>query len=184
MRIVVIGTSGAGKTTLVRQISARLGLMHIELDAINWQPGWRALCRDDPAEFARRVSAAIATDRWVADGNYGSVRTMLWRRATHLVWLDYERPLIMVRVIRRSVSRAVSRRALWPGTGNRESWRHWIRADHPIRWAWRTWGKFRQETEAQLRLPAHAHLLVHRLRRPRQARQLLADLGAFAERMR
>ena len=44
MRIVVVGTSGAGKTTLARRIAALLMLPHIELDAINWQPGWRAGC--------------------------------------------------------------------------------------------------------------------------------------------
>jgi len=37
MRIVVIGTSGAGKTTLARAIAARLSPPHVELDAINWQ---------------------------------------------------------------------------------------------------------------------------------------------------
>ena len=36
MRIVVVGTSGAGKTTLARRIAALLKLPHIELDAINW----------------------------------------------------------------------------------------------------------------------------------------------------
>jgi adenylate kinase family enzyme len=40
MRIVVVGTSGAGKTTLARRIAALLP--HIELDASNWQSG----CRD------------------------------------------------------------------------------------------------------------------------------------------
>jgi hypothetical protein len=48
----------------------------------------------------------------VTDGNYGGVRAMLWSRATHLVWLDYERPVIMFRVIRRSVWRAIDRREL------------------------------------------------------------------------
>ena len=35
MRIVVVGTSGAGKTALTRRIAALLELPHIELDAIN-----------------------------------------------------------------------------------------------------------------------------------------------------
>ena len=79
-RIVVIGTSGAGKTTLARKIAGRLGLPHIELDAINWQPGWRDLDRHDRPEFVRRVAQAIQAERWVADGNYASVRDVLWRR--------------------------------------------------------------------------------------------------------
>jgi adenylate kinase family enzyme len=47
MRIVVVGTSGAGKTTLARRIADRLQLPHIELDAINWQSEWRDLTRHD-----------------------------------------------------------------------------------------------------------------------------------------
>lgn len=28
---------------------------------------------------------------WVADGNYSTVRDVLWSRATHVVWLNYGR---------------------------------------------------------------------------------------------
>ena len=175
-RIIVIGTSGAGKTTLARKTAARLGLPHIELDAINWQPGWRDLDRHDQPEFVRRVALAVQAERWVADGNYGSVRDMLWRRATHLVWLDYERPVVMARVIVRSVYRATLRGELWAGTGNRERWRDFMRPSHPIRWAWSTWRQRRRETEERLRRPEFAHLVVFRLRRPAEARGVVNRL--------
>ena len=169
MRIVIFGTSGSGKTTMARDLAAALSLPLIELDMINWQPGWRGLSADDPDEFARRVDAATAGDRWVSDGNYGVVRSLLWTRATHLVWLDYQRHVIMTRVVRRSVMRAFDRRELWPGTGNRERWTHWFRASHPIRWAWSTWERRRVEAEARLSEPRYAHLSVVRLRHPREA---------------
>jgi adenylate kinase family enzyme len=79
MRIVVVGTSGAGKTTLARKIAALLVLPHIELDAINWQSGWRDLTRHDPEEFVRRVAEVIAAEAWVVDGNYGPVRDLVVR---------------------------------------------------------------------------------------------------------
>jgi hypothetical protein len=53
---------------------------------------------------------------------YGIVRDLVWRRATHLIWLDHDRPIIMYRVIRRSLVRAVLRTETW--AGNRERWRH------------------------------------------------------------
>ena len=182
MRIVVVGTSGAGKTTLARAIAARLELPHIELDAINWQSGWRDLARHDPDEFVRRVAEAIQVEAWVLDGNYGPVRDMVWQRATHLVWLDYERPVIMARVIRRSFLRAILRTELW--AGNRERWLHMLRPSHPIRWAWGTWGRRRRETVEQLGREEYARLVVLRLRRPAEAQRALGILAeaAHAER--
>src|SRR5258707_9298493 len=89
MRVVVFGTSGSGKTTPARRLAAALDLPCVELDAINWQPGWRSLSAIDPDRFVGRVDAATAAENWGADGNYAKVRELLWSRATHLVWLDY-----------------------------------------------------------------------------------------------
>ncbi len=180
MRIAVIGTAGAGKTTLARLIAARFNLPHIELDAINWQPGWRDLDRHDRDEFVKRVTAAVQAEAWVADGGYNSIRDILYRRATHLIWLDYERPVIMARVIRRSLVRAIARTELWAGTGNRERWHHLLRPSHPIRWAWTTWCRRRRETEERLLKEEYAHLIVSRLRHPREARRAVELLAVAA----
>jgi adenylate kinase family enzyme len=109
MRIVVVGTSGAGKTTMAREIAAALDLPCIELDRLNWNPNWEALCETDPNEFVRRVSEAIAANAWVSDGNYDLVRDLIWRRGTHLIWLDYGRGLVMYRVISGSKVRSFVR---------------------------------------------------------------------------
>jgi adenylate kinase family enzyme len=176
MRIVVIGTSGAGKTTLARDIAARFTLPHIELDAVNWQPDWRDLARHDPATFARRVAEVIQAEEWVVDGNYGAVRDAIWCRATHLVWLDYDRPAIMARVIGRSLLRVILRTRLW--AGNRERWHDLVQPSHPIRWAWSSWSRLRADTAAQLGRAEYAHLTVLRLRRPGEARDVAGRLRA------
>jgi adenylate kinase family enzyme len=174
MRIVVVGTSGSGKTTLAKALAAQFALPYIELDAVNWQPGWRDLSRTDPEEFIRRVTLAVAADTWVVDGNYGLVREFVWRRATHLVWLDYDRTVITYRVICRSLVRAILRTELW--AGNRERWLHMLRPSHPIRWAWSTWARRRREYEERIGRSDYAHLVVLRLRRPRDAEELLRQL--------
>ncbi|HEX2816469.1 MAG TPA: hypothetical protein VHN39_08745 [Phenylobacterium sp.] len=176
MRIVVMGTSGSGKTTLARRLAAALSLPRIELDAINWQPGWVALDQTDRPEFVRRVQAAIDGEAWVSDGNYSTVRPMLLARATHLVWLDFSRPVTMARVIRRSFIRAVTGDELWPGTGNREEFARWLDKDHPIRWAWDTFHARRARYEAAFADPALAHLSLCRIRSNRDADALLARL--------
>ena len=174
MRIVVVGTSGSGKTTLAKALAAQLALPYIELDALNWQAGWRDLVRNDPDEFVRRVALAVAADAWVVDGNYGLVREFVWRRATHLVWLDYDRAIVMYRVIRRSLVRAMLRTELW--AGNRERWLHMLGPSHPIRWAWSTWRRRRREFEERIGQRDYADLVVLRLRRPREAEKLIRQL--------
>ena len=175
MRIVIVGTSGSGKTTLATHLASALALKRVELDAVTWQPGWNALHINDPQEFRRRVAEATNAERWVCDGNYRVARDIIWPRATHLIWLDYDRPVIMRRVIARSISRAFSGRELW--NGNFEDWRKWTHASHPIRWAWDTWAANRERNAAAIADPANGHLTVVRLRRPSEANGIEARLS-------
>lgn len=143
MRIAVKGTSGAGKTTLAHRISVELGIPHIELDALNWGPRWFNRSMEDPDDFRRRVDAATEAAHWVLCGSYSAVDDLVLGRASHLVWLDYSRAQVMRQVIFRSVVRAWTRKELWPGTGNRESFVRWFDAEHPMAWAWTTWSRRR-----------------------------------------
>jgi adenylate kinase family enzyme len=179
MRITVVGTSGSGKTTLARELSAKLGVPFIEIDALNWQAGWRDLNTHDPEELQRRIEVATRGERWVIDGNYGKEAALIRDRATHFVWLDYDRSIVMRRVITRSFARAVSRRELWEGTGNVERFSHWLKPDHPIPWAWRTWARRRAQYEAFAR-DAPAHLTVIRLKHPREAKRVATLISATA----
>jgi hypothetical protein len=75
-----------------------------------------------------------------------------------LVWLDYEHPLIMARVISRTFFRAVLRTELW--AGNRE--------------------RCRGETAKRLAQRKCADLVVIRLRRPSEAQRAIDILVALA----
>ena len=167
----MVGTSGSGKTTFGRALAARLGVPFVELDAINWQPGWTPLPED---EFRRRVAEVVTGDAWVIDGNYAAVRDLVLARATTVAWLDYSRARVMTQVIRRSVVRAVTRRELW--NGNREDPREWIDPEHPIRWAWSTFDRRRREYGERLASPEHAHLETVRLSSPGDARRWLRSV--------
>jgi adenylate kinase family enzyme len=169
-RVSVVGTSGAGKSVFGRALAARLRSPYVELDSLMHHAGWQA----NPS-FVEDVAAAIASDRWVVDGNYRHRLGMtVWSRATTVAWLDYERPLVMRRVLRRSLSRALRRQELW--NGNRERVRAWVRPDHPIRWTWTGLHARRAEMETQLASPLLAHLTVHRFGHPREAEAWLASI--------
>jgi len=178
MRAVVIGSSGSGKSTFARRLAAACDLTRIELDALNWGPNWTNRSADEPALFERLVDEAIGCERWVSDGNYRVALQRTLPLATHLIWLDYARPLIMRRVIRRSFLRAVGRQELWPGTGNREDFRRWLEKEHPIRWAWDTYHRRRAQYEVLFADPRVAGIQKHRLVRPSDANALIARLAA------
>jgi adenylate kinase family enzyme len=144
-RFSIVGTSGSGKSTLGRALAARLGVEFIELDSIRHQANWVEL--PDP-EFRSRVAALVEGERWVVDGTYAVVRDLVWGRATTIVWLDLPRWQVMLQVICRSVSRALTGTVLW--NGNRERWSMLLTAEHPIRWAWRTYHERRRHYEAAL----------------------------------
>ncbi|WP_219470668.1 hypothetical protein [Nonomuraea rhizosphaerae] len=164
-RIIVSGISGAGKTTLARKLSERLGLPRHELDALHHGPGWVKR-----PEFESDVDGFSRGGRWVSEDQYHrALGDLLWERADTVVWLDLPRRTVMWRVVRRSVARAVSGRELW--NGNREAWRDWLEPDHPVRWAWRHHGRRRRETAA--RAERHPDVRVIRLRTAREARNWL-----------
>ena len=132
-RISVIGTSGAGKTTVATLAARRLLIPHIELDALYHGPDWTPTPDD---EFRSQVAGLAAQERWVIDGNYGLVRDIVWQRATAVVWIDPPLAVIMAQVVWRSLSRGITSKELW--NGNRERFRTWIEPGHPIRWAFAT----------------------------------------------
>ena len=171
IRAVVVGTSGAGKTTFARALAERLGVPHIELDAYRHGPDWT---ETPDGVFRRRVADATSAAGWVADGNYSLARDIVWPRAAAVVWLDYPFPLVFWRLFRRTIRRGVRRTELW--NGNREPlWRHFLTKDSLFLWALRTHRRRKRGLLAAFGLPEHRHLTVFRLRTPAQARLLLAS---------
>ncbi|RIH90549.1 Shikimate kinase [Calidithermus terrae] len=88
-RVVVFGTTGSGKSTLARRLGERLGLPHLETDALHWNPGW--VPTPEP-EFRAKVGKATGGPRWVTEGNYSAIRDVLLSRADTAIWLDYPFP--------------------------------------------------------------------------------------------
>ena len=83
-RIVVLGTTGAGKTTLAGEIARALEVPHVELDYYRFRPNWVEVPNN---EFRESVREALRGERWVAVGNYGLARDVICLRGPFLsVW--------------------------------------------------------------------------------------------------
>ncbi len=171
-RVSVVGNSGSGKSTVSRALATQLGVPHVELDAINHQPGWTPLPRE---EFRARVSDIVSADGWVVDGNYSAVRDLVWGRADTIVWLDLPRRLVFPRVVRRTARRVTTGEELW--NGNRERWQTLLtrNADENILlWSWTRHRPVREQYAALLAEPPHPEARVVRLRTPAAVAAFLA----------
>lgn len=171
-RVLVAGASGAGKSTLARRIAEASGQPYQEIDALYHGPDWTPR-----PSFIAEVDALTSRPGWVTEWQYESVRELLADRAELLVFLDYPRPLVMRRVIARTMRRRLGREELW--NGNREGPLRSVFTDpeHIIRWAWNTHGsRGTLVDEAARRRP---HLEVVRLQHPRVTEAWLAATYPF-----
>jgi adenylate kinase family enzyme len=173
-RLVVIGTTSSGKSTLAKQVADRLGLDFIELDAFHWQANWTPAT---PEAFRERVETATSAKFWVVAGNYHVVSDLIWPRAEAVIWLDYSFPFVFWRLFTRTVRRSWRQEELW--NGNREKfWWHlklWSEVSL-FHWLFKTYWRRKREIPTLLALPEYAHLKLIHFQSPREADEWLAGL--------
>lgn len=159
-RIVVIGTTSSGKSTLAEALAKELDLDFVELDALYWQPNWIGT---PDAEFAAKVDAATRGDRWVVAGNYSRTRLITWSRAQAILWLDYSFPVVFWRLIVRTIRRNWTKEVLW-GTNTDRFWIHfklWSN-ESLVTWLFKTYWRRKREIPPLFKKTEYQHLdLLH-----------------------
>jgi len=171
-RVLVAGSTGAGKTTAARVLATALGLPHVEMDALWHGPGWVPRL-----EFDEDVAAMLERGRWVTEYQYRTVKASLLREAEAVVWLDHPFPLVAYRLLLRTLVRAVGRRPVY--NGNVEQPSGWMRASHPLRIVFsREFTAKRRRTEQELAEAARRGVEVVRLRGATRASRWLAAQAA------
>ncbi|HAG53115.1 MAG TPA: topology modulation protein, partial [Alphaproteobacteria bacterium] len=66
-RILIIGSSGAGKSTFSKKLAKKLKTNNIHLDHLFWLPEWKERNKED---FDKLLAKELIKDRWIMDGNY------------------------------------------------------------------------------------------------------------------
>lgn len=180
MRIAILGSSGSGKSTLARRLVEQTGWRHIEIDAFQHLPGWRQQERD---ELRSQISAEIANEHWVCDGNYNSqVGDLVQSAAETIVVYDLPRRTVCRQVLWRTIRRAVRREELW--NGNREPLSNFTRWDpekNVIRWSWTHHEQYREEYRSIAAAGNWDHAEVVWVRRHADADRWLAELLSTAD---
>jgi adenylate kinase family enzyme len=136
-RVQVLGNSCSGKSTVGLRLSKALGVPLVELDALNWEPGWVGLNDTNPEELDRRFREATTSDGWVVAGSYsGFSQRAFWARLQTVVCLDLPVPQLLWRMLTRSWRRWRSRELLW-GTNEERFWPQlmfWRKEDSLLWW--------------------------------------------------
>lgn len=100
-RVMIIGGSGSGKSTVAHRLGDITGLPVIHIDKIHWQPGWVERPEDERYQL---ICNAVAADRWIFDGNYSSTFELRAARADTIIFLDISTPRRIARVVWRTLS--------------------------------------------------------------------------------
>ncbi len=125
-RVLVLGSSGSGKTTVAGQLGDVLGLEVIHLDSHYWQPNW---VNTPSEEWIQKLDALLRRDRWVMDGNYTGSLDLRLKYADAVVFIDLSRVLCLWRCVKRlAQNRGRNRRELAPGCYEKMDWEffQWI----------------------------------------------------------
>jgi len=175
-RVAVVGASCAGKTTFARELATLLSAPCTELDELYWQKDWRPR---EMEEFRRLVQEAVSRECWVADGNYGIVRDLVWSQATSVVWLDYSFRLTFGRALIRTVRRCIRREELF--SGNRESFRKsFLSRDSILLWVVSSFRGRRRELTEIIQSDQFPGIRFYRFETPEDAEVFLSQIRAGA----
>jgi adenylate kinase family enzyme len=99
-RVLVIGSSGAGKSTVAIRLGKLLDLEVNHLDKFYWRPGW---IESSPDEWLQTVTDLVNRDSWIIDGNYGGTLELRLQKCDTIVFLDMPRLLCLWRIVKRYV---------------------------------------------------------------------------------
>lgn len=119
-KILVIGSSGSGKTTFARRLGELLNLQVIHLDNLFWSPGWVETPKD---EWRIKVAKAAQGDSWILDGNYSATLDLRLPVCDTVIFLDIPRITCVYRILKRvAVYKKGSRSDIPDGCDEKFDW--------------------------------------------------------------
>lgn len=100
MKIIIIGSSGTGKSTLSRELGQVLKLPIYHLDAYFWKPGWVQTPYEEWVDFNKTL---VMKDEWIIDGYYGRTLDIRMQAADVIIFMDLSPWITTYRVLKRRI---------------------------------------------------------------------------------
>ena len=169
-RNLVYGVTWSGKSTAALAIGQRTGLPVTLVDELTWLPDWMPVEGSVQRELMGEI---VAGERWVLDSSYGAWLDLVLPRVQLVVGLDYPRWLSFGRLVRRTVSGAVTREPRC--NGNVESWRNMLSRESILIWHFRSFARKRDRMRVWAADPGGPEALLFRC--PRELDAWLEGLG-------
>ncbi len=99
-KVMVIGCSGAGKSTFSKRLHSKTKIELIHLDKYFWKSNWE---EPNPDEWENIVKKLSARDNWIMDGNYGRTMNIRFAEADTIIFLDYSTSKCLWRTKKRTI---------------------------------------------------------------------------------
>ncbi|NIK67648.1 DNA topology modulation protein [Paenibacillus sp. BK720] len=170
-RIVIIGSGGAGKSTMARKLGQALNREVTHLDALFWKPNWVVVPRQEQMIVQNEL---VKREDWIIDGNYGGTLDIRLNAADTIIFLDFPRLLCLYRAVKRSIRyRNKTRPDMGPGCKEK--------IDLPfLKWIWEYPNTRRPEIMSKLQqLSGEKKVVI--LKSPGEAKRFLNSLGKNKE---
>ncbi|ACT00998.1 DNA topology modulation protein [Paenibacillus sp. JDR-2] len=166
-RIAIIGSGGAGKSTMARKLGQALHREVSHLDALFWKPNWVGVPRQEQIIVQNEL---VNREEWIIDGNYGGTLDIRLNAADTIIYLDFPRLLCMYRAVKRSIQyRNKTRPDMGAGCKEKIDLQF-------LKWIWEYPNTKRPEIINKLQQLSEEKQIVI-LKSPGEAKRFLASLG-------
>jgi adenylate kinase family enzyme len=97
-KITIVGSGGAGKSTLSVQLSEKLNIPVYHLDLYFWKSGWQEVEKE---KCDNVNSELVNKDKWIIDGNFSRTMGLRMDKADTIIFLDIPRFCCLINAIKR-----------------------------------------------------------------------------------
>lgn len=165
-RIVIIGSGGAGKSTLAKKLGEILQIEVLHLDKLYWQPNWE---KPPKEEWQKIVAEILKKDSWIMDGNFGGTMEMRLEACDTAIFLDFPRSVCLYRILKRWVKyRNTNRPDMTEGCNEKIDLEF-------LGWIWSFQKTTKPKVEERLQRFENEKTII-RLKSPRETEDFLSNL--------
>lgn len=98
-KILVLGNSGAGKSSFTALLAKKLDIDYLHLDKIVYKFSWDSPCFDD---LKCEVDSFLKKEKWIMDGNFLNESVNRFQECDTIYFLDINRFVCLTSVIKRN----------------------------------------------------------------------------------